>query len=317
MLISNEMNKNQIVPTLTLVVSFLIGFFFLPITYDLSVRISSVPKGTLQLQTLKFTTPIPPTPTLPPVAEVPPTIKPPAESCGVEGYPKTLSKEANGKCCVWGGPVARDSECCTGTGRREPQPGIEQYIFCADKPVIYLYPVSKTSVDVEVVTKGTVTVSIPTYPTGGWKNVIAYPDGRLFYQGKQYKNLFYETAQERTAAPKGGVVIKREELEEKLLDITTKLGLIKPEQDEFMEYWTPRLKNLEKPYILASLFTGQKKEELDKINITPKPDVFIEILMYFKGLDQPIDISPLKLPTKPTERYGFTAVEWGGIVDSD
>jgi hypothetical protein len=50
------------------------------------------------------------------------------------------------------------------------------------------------------------------------------------------------------------------------------------------------------------------------VNISPKPDTFIEILVYFKPLKQQIPLAPLILPVTP-KRIGFTAVEWGGTID--
>ena len=57
-------------------------------------------------------------------------------------------------------------------------------------------------------------------------------------------------------------------------------------------------------------------ETMDEINenmpleINPKPDTIIRVLMEFKGLDKPIYVKEQKL-TSPN-RYGFTVVEWGG-----
>ena len=66
------------------------------------------------------------------------------------------------------------------------------FSICGEKPVIYLYPETKTLVDVSVTTAGEIVVSDPLYPSGGWKNVEAYPDGTLYYQGGKYRELFYE-----------------------------------------------------------------------------------------------------------------------------
>lgn len=46
------------------------------------------------------------------------------------------------------------------------------------------------------------------------------------------------------------------------------------------------------------------------LDINPKPDTIIRILMTFKGLEKPIDVTEQKLQTP--KRTGFTAVEWGG-----
>ena len=46
------------------------------------------------------------------------------------------------------------------------------------------------------------------------------------------------------------------------------------------------------------------------LEINPKPDTIIRVLMVFKRLEEPIDIAEQKLETP--QRTGFTAVEWGG-----
>lgn len=49
----------------------------------------------------------------------------------------------------------------------ENEPQCNQY--CMGKPVIYLYPLVKTLVDVLIHTSGEIIVSDPLYPEGGWK----------------------------------------------------------------------------------------------------------------------------------------------------
>ena len=46
------------------------------------------------------------------------------------------------------------------------------------------------------------------------------------------------------------------------------------------------------------------------LNITPKPDTLIRILMEFKALDEPIKVKEQELT--PIQRSGYTVVEWGG-----
>ena len=47
-----------------------------------------------------------------------------------------------------------------------------------------------------------------------------------------------------------------------------------------------------------------------QLEINPNPDTIIRVLMTYKGLETPIDITEQQLET-PT-RTGFVAVEWGG-----
>jgi hypothetical protein len=186
--------------------------------------------------------------------------------------------------------------------------------WCVGKPVIYLYPEKPKLVDVELFIPGEIYISIPKYPSGGWQNVLANPDGNLVYEGKNYKELYYETAVTVKKIPQNGIIIPIENLRSELSEIVTKLGLKASERDEFLEYWMPLLTDLEKPYIVFSLLDQDEKERIDGVDINPKPDVFINFIAYFKGIDKPFGIEPLTLPVPP-QREGFTAVEWGGTID--
>lgn len=188
--------------------------------------------------------------------------------------------------------------------------------YCMGKPIIYLYPEKPTVVDVKIETTGNIFISDPLYPDGGWKNVLAYPNGNLTYQGKNYRELFYETDVDDFEKPTNGINIPREQVEPELKRILTQLGLNEWERGEFLEFWVPILKNQEKPHIMFSLIQGKAKERIDKVIINPKPNTFIEILAYFKPLDKPFQGPNLKLPNNPPKRVGFTAVEWGGTVDN-
>jgi hypothetical protein len=187
--------------------------------------------------------------------------------------------------------------------------------WCYGKPVIYLYPEKKMEVDVAVHVVGTITESIPHYPDEGWKNVTVYPDGKLLYQGKQYVELYYEADIPPINPPKKGFIFAKKNLKEKLIGLTDALGFKKNEQQEFIEYWLPRLNSLNKPYIFVSLFSQKAKDTVDHVEISPKPDIFIQYMFYFKPLEQPVRVEPLTLFAP--QRKGFTAFEWGGVIDSD
>lgn len=194
----------------------------------------------------------------------------------------------------------------------DPQCGLE----CIGKPVIYLYPTKTTLVDVSLSIPGIVTVSNPLYPEGGWKNVEAHPDGSLKYNGSTYKELYYETAlTTKSPQPTQGIFIPKDTLEEQLTTITTQLGLLPIERQEFLDYWIPRLTALNTPYVFFSILDPQEKERVDHVAISPKPDTMIAFIAYFKGVQTPFAIQPLQLPLTPPERKGYTAVEWGGTIE--
>jgi hypothetical protein len=187
--------------------------------------------------------------------------------------------------------------------------------FCVAKPVIYLYPEVPTLVNVTVKTVGKIVVSDPLYPQGGWKNILAYPNGNLLYQGKQYPELFYESSVNSLKKPEKGIIIKTSELRLKLDQILDQLGLIDQEKDEFLAFWLPKLQSLKSPYIFFSLLDKKEKDAVDNVRIIPTPDTEIAFIAYFKPVDTLDYDNSLQLPSKP-QRKGFVSVEWGGSLDT-
>lgn len=190
-------------------------------------------------------------------------------------------------------------------------------IYCLGKPVIYLYPTKDTFVNVSVDTSGKIVESIPEYPLSGWQNILAHPNGNLEYNGKSYNELYYESSVGNIKAPKEGMTVKIEDVKKTLIDLTGKLGLIANEQNELINYWLPKIKALNSPYVFISVVDNSEKQKVDKINIYPKPDTMIEFLLYFKPEYSKFEPKPLILPEAPPKRTGFTAVEWGGTIDNN
>jgi hypothetical protein len=180
-----------------------------------------------------------------------------------------------------------------------------------EKPVIYLYPTDKTEISVQLDYDGELIHSYPHYPKDGWK-MIAEPNGTLWDEkGQEYYALFWEGKPNSALFPKDGFVIPGPQtasfLEEKLAE----LGLNRREANEFIMYWLPRMEN--NPYNLIH-FAGDDYEKLAVLNIVPKPETMIRVMMLTQALDHKItfplqDLTPLK-----KTRKGYTAVEWGGSV---
>lgn len=188
--------------------------------------------------------------------------------------------------------------------------------YCLGKPVIYLYPEYPMLVDVKVKTAGKVVVSDPQIEySNKWTRVLAHPNGILFYKDQAYRELFYETESQTLTPPQKGMVVKIENLKKDLLSFITQLGLTrKDEQNEFLEWWIPRLEALNAPYTFVSILENDEKQRLDQVIIEPQPDTFIEFIVYFKPLEKFENVEQLVLPPTP-ERKGFTAIEWGGVID--
>ena len=175
------------------------------------------------------------------------------------------------------------------------------------KPVIYLYPTSEQSVSVKLDYNGELTCTYPEYKDG-W-NVIAEPDGTLTNIGdkRKYSYLYWEGISKNQWDMSKGFVVKGEDTEEFLQEKLEYMGLTPREYNEFIVYWLPIMQ--ENKYNLIT-FAGEEYENLAKLNITPKPDSILRVMMLFKSLDKPIEIEEQEI--KSFERKGFTVIEWGG-----
>lgn len=179
------------------------------------------------------------------------------------------------------------------------------------KPVIYLYPEQKETVSVRVFPSRSFTKTDPEYGNG-WL-VEADPSGRItnLRDGMQYPYLFWESAEDGSiATPKKGFVVARHEVASLLHDKLSQFGLNKKEQDDFVEFWEPRLSRT--PYYFITFISSSEIERTAPMSIEPTPDTVIRVLMDYRPLMEPISVEPLSIPA--TERRGFTVVEWGGIV---
>ncbi len=177
------------------------------------------------------------------------------------------------------------------------------------KPVIYLYPKSKTDVNVKLDFKGELVTTIPEY-NGGW-NVTAEPDGTIADKadGKKYPYLFWDGNADFNAWDfSSGFCVSAEETESFLRKKLPALGLLPHEYEEFIEFWTPVLKK--NRYNLIT-FATQQYENIAPLDVTPEPDTVIRVHMVYGGLDKPVDIPAQRLAPPPA-RNGFTLVEWGG-----
>ena len=94
---------------------------------------------------------------------------------------------------------------------------------------------------------------------------------------------------------------------EKKLDY---IGLSEREANEFITYWLPILENNKKNLVYFEL--TDERESYNKININPKPDSLLRIVIHIKKVDKKTNIKEEKLTQ--FKRNGFTAVEWGGTT---
>ncbi len=178
------------------------------------------------------------------------------------------------------------------------------------KPVIYLYPEKTSKIDVKVYPKGGFTFTEPEY-NDGWK-VMATPKGELteISSNKKYPYLFWEGRGGIYKTPKRGFITETKNLNKFLTDKLTELGLNQKEIADFLEFWEPKMQ--EKPYYFVTFLGNKEMDSIAPLEINPKPDTTIRVLMDYIPLDKPIEVEGYKIKTP--ERKGFTVVEWGGVL---
>lgn len=175
-----------------------------------------------------------------------------------------------------------------------------------EKPVIYLYPETKTAVTVQLDLDGDLTCTYPAYGEG-W-TVIASPDGTLTdANGQQYNYLYWEGIQQADYDFSQGFCVAGADTAAFLEEALAQLGLTRREANEMLVYWLPQMEG--NPYNLIS-FQEETYTNGARLTVTPEPDAVLRVFLAWKPLDAPVDIPPQSL-TAP-ERTGFTLVEWGG-----
>ena len=197
--------------------------------------------------------------------------------------------------------------------RREnipPAQDVEQLDVLTYKPVLYLYPTEKTDINVKLSFKNSeIMHPYPAY-NDGW-NVTATPDGSLINKqtGREHYCLFWESKGSNIIERfQTGFVVKGAEtatfLEEKLRI----LGLLPKESNEFIIFWLPMMENNAYNVIY---FAQSEYQSMTDLQITPKPDALLRIMMVWQPTNEALILPEQKLPQTPV-RKGFTAVEWGG-----
>jgi len=177
------------------------------------------------------------------------------------------------------------------------------------KPIIYLYPEQETNVEVKLGNPEKLTCSYPKY-IDEWKvqvksngDLVDLDTNRnlyaLYYESKNIVDFKVEEE---------GFCIKGEDCAKFLEEKLEVLGLNEREAEEFIIYWLPKLESNNYNYIRFA--TAEEINQNMPLEINPKPDTTIRILMIFKGLDKEISVVEQNLEKK--ERNGFVAVEWGG-----
>lgn len=188
--------------------------------------------------------------------------------------------------------------------------GLKEIAFgYSSKPIIYLYPEHKQEVSVVLGNERYLTCTYPKYEKS-WE-VIAKPDGNLIDKktGRNLYSLYWEGKKTRLFKNiNEGFCIKGEDSAEFLEEKLAILGLSEREAEEFIVYWLPKLE--------SNRYNLIRFESIDEINaympleIMPKPDTVIRVMMEFKESNKYVDLPEQILKTP--QRNGFVVVEWGG-----
>jgi hypothetical protein len=188
----------------------------------------------------------------------------------------------------------------------------KQYMSGAEcgKPVIYLYPTVTQKVFVQVSPAGGMSKSEPLYGNG-W-TVVADPFSNIknLTDGKTYPYLFWEGRGGMYETPKKGFVVKKDDVHKLLEEKLSLLGLNEIERKDFQEFWEPKMQSA--PYYFVTFMGNNVMDVLAPLNINPKPDTIIRVLMDFKPLLEPETVEGYNINTP--KRKGFTVVEWGGVL---
>ena len=181
--------------------------------------------------------------------------------------------------------------------------------YVSYKPLIYLYPEEETKVEVKLGYPNLLTTTYPKYKNS-W-NVLALPDGSLYDEnGKYYYGLYWEGINNIDEEFDDGFVVSKEDTIKFLEDKLSILGLNDREINEFIVYWLPILEK--NNYNLIRFADNDVINSEMPLDINPKSDTIIRVLMEYKPLDDKINIK--EQPLTKVERVGFTVVEWGGTL---
>jgi len=178
-----------------------------------------------------------------------------------------------------------------------------------DKPVLYLYPEEDISVKVSFKNPSFLTTTYPKY-NGGW-NVFVDKSGNINDGKNNYYALYWEEKATKKESFKEGFYVEKDNAIEFLEEKLSIIGLNDRERNEFIMYWLPILEDNNKSLVHFEL--TDEKQKTNELIIDPKPDSLLRVTMHVKKVNKKTNIKEQTLKT--FNRVGFTAVEWGGIVE--
>ena len=179
--------------------------------------------------------------------------------------------------------------------------------FHYDKPIIYFYPTSETQVHINLWTPENLLHTYPKYNSEKWWNVVAQPNGDLedMDTWRKLYALYREWKSNNETNFDEWFVVAWKDIIPFLEEKLAILWLNEREAEEFIVYRLPQMED--NAYNLIRFETESEQHENMPLNITPKPDTVIRVMMDWKAIDEPIDIPEQELVTP--ERSWFVVVE--------
>ena len=148
-------------------------------------------------------------------------------------------------------------------------------------------------------------------PSGGWKNVLAQPNGSLSYKGQVYDSLYWEGyGQGLYPDVVSGTIVKSSDAAATIRTQLIQQGLNDREINDFLVFWQPKLPN--HAYTRLTWLSKSQIDRLAPLTIQPTPQTTIRVFLDFEGINQPLDLPAQHFYTP--KRTGFTLVEWGGLL---
>ena len=177
------------------------------------------------------------------------------------------------------------------------------------KPILYLYPKKTTNVTVSFEHPEYLETTYPKF-TNKW-SVKAHSNGDLYDKdNKYYYGLYWDEKKVHSVDFSEGFYVEADDAIEFLEEKLTYIGLNDKERNEFITYWLPVMEKNKKNLVYFEL--TDERESYNKINISPKPDTLLRLVIHIKKVNKKVDIPKESLTH--TARRGFVAVEWGGTT---
>lgn len=220
---------------------------------------------------------------------------------------------------------SRKADPTTWTYNRVGNAYVDQYNKCLEKTDIssvkseclgsplYIYGKPGISLEVKVLTPIS-NFTAPYSKESGFQ-ITTLGDGKFEVNGVISRSIDYdyEIAKRKITAPKNGIVVPGVRINEAIISLASNLGLNDQETQDLIAFAKDRFNS---PYVYVSFFDQKTSEEMLPLMITPKPDSYLNIVFYFKSLDQKPEVLP-EAPRYPAkfQREGLSVVEISEFVD--